>query len=82
MIAMQLLTHENMLEIEELRKNSKFKFDIIIKDSSIYIRFHTSTNFDIDSINNKKKIKEYYDFFKLVYALSKKIVKVVEDLEI
>ena len=79
---MQFLTHDIMSELERIRKIANLDFDIVIKENSVYFRFYFQTDFEIDFIKNDYQIKQYYNFFKLVYVLSKKIIKSVEELEI
>lgn len=71
-----------MSELERIRKIANLVFDIVIKENSIYFRFYFQTDFEINSIKNDYQIKQYYNFFKLVYVLSKKIIKATEELEI
>lgn len=71
-----------MSELERIRKIANLDFDIVMKENSVYFRFYFQTDFEIDSIKNDYQIKQYYNFFKLVYVLSKKIIKAIEELEI
>ena len=64
-----------MSELERIRKIANLDFDIVMKENSVYFRFYFQTDFEIDSIKNDYQIKQYYNFFKLVYVLSCNITK-------
>lgn len=83
---MQLLTHEIMEDLINFRKSVEMQFDIVIKNKYIYIRFDCGQLFDIESLEkgafDEKMLKKYYDILNFTYILSKKIIKVVSEVEI
>ena len=85
-LTMQLLTHEIMEDLINFRKTTDMLFDVVIKNNNIYIRFDCGKLFEINSIRNgafeEKMLKKYYDILNFTYILSKKIMKVVDELEI
>ena len=76
-----------MEELVNFRKLVDIQFDIVIKNNYIYIRMdNRGPLFEMNSLKKgafeEKMLKKYYDILNFTYILSKKIIKVVEELEV
>ena len=80
----QILTSDVMSEMVKFSEEYDIKFDIIIRNYKIYIRFHTGNLFESNVLTkaiNYDILKEYYDIIYFVLRVSKAINKAVEDVE-
>lgn len=84
-ITMQILTSDIMEILIDFRKKQGIYFDVVIKDSTIYIRFWTQPMFEPKvakkSLDKQLLAKEFY-VLKFIIEVSKKINKVVQEVEI
>lgn len=85
-LGMQILTPDVMLELLEFLNNYNTKFDIVINNNVIYIRFHCGPMFESAKLEkgafDRVVLKEYYDMLKLTYDLSCKLISTIKELEI
>ena len=85
-IGMQLLTHDIMELLLSFRKLTDIKYDILINNNVMYLRFHTYSIFELHSIKkgafDKVMLKKYYDVLDFTYTLSKTIIDLIEKTEI
>ena len=85
-IGMQLLTHDIMELLLSFRKLTDIKYDILINNNVMYLRFHTGNMFELKSIKkgafDKDMLKKYYDILDFTYTLSKTIIDLIEKTEI
>ena len=84
--AHRVLTHDIMEFLVEYRKKIDKEFDIKIDDNYMYIRVYSKEMFE-PSINNevfidKVRLKREYDIIEFIYILSKKMVEVINEMEI
>ena len=85
-IGMQLLTADVMEDLIDFQNKTHIKFNIVIKNNSIYLRFHCGTMFEPDALKkgvaNKKQLEKYYNVLNFTYNLSRKIIKLIHETEI
>ena len=84
-IVMQILTAEVMAAMIDFRKQSKIKYELTIKDSNIFIRFHTGGVFEPGLFKNSldyNMLKRYYDIIDFVFKVTREINSVVEKTDI
>lgn len=84
-IGMQILTADVMEMLIDFLKKYDMRFDIVIKNNIIYLRFHSGTMFEAASIKkgafDETTIKKYYDMVEFTYNLSDKIIKTINETE-
>jgi len=82
-IGMQILTADVMEKLIQFEKENKMKFDIVIKNNNLYLRFHSDEMFESSSFKkemlDKRTIKKYFNMLKFVYDLSNNLIKIVDD---
>jgi len=85
-IGMQLLTADVMEELIDFENKTKMKFDIVIKENELYLRFHSGEMFEAGNLKNgaldKNAIQKYFYMLNFTYNLSNKLINVVNDTEI
>ena len=85
-IGMQLLTADIMEILIDFQNKNNIKYDIIINNNVIYLRFHCGNVFEAGSIKenvfNEKNLKKYYNILKFTYELSNKIIETIKETEI
>ena len=85
-IGMQLLTADVMEELVDFENKTKMKFDIIIKDNELYLRFHSGDMFEPENFKkgplDKNSTQKYFHMLNFTYNLSNKLISVVNDTEI
>lgn len=85
-IGMQILTADIMEELVDFERKTKIKYDIYIKNNEIYLRFHTGPMFEMinrkNEIINREVTNKYFNILKLTYSLTKKIIDVIENVQI
>ena len=83
---MQILTADVMEELIEFENKTNMKFDIIINKQNLYLRFDSGEMFESGNIKkeilDKKLIEKYFYMINFTYNLSKKIIKVINEIEI
>lgn len=82
---MQLLTADVMEELMEFENNTRMRFDIVIRNNELYLRFHSGSMFEPKNIKggalNKEEIQKYFYMLNLTYNLSKRLISLVNETE-
>ena len=85
-IGMQLLTADVMEELIDFENKTNMKYDIIINNNNIYLRFHCGTMFEPQALKNgiidKRHLQKYFYMLNFTYNLSNKIIKLINETEI
>ena len=85
-IGMQLLTADVMEELIEFINKTNIRYDIVIKNDNIYIRFHSGAMFETGSLKkgpiDKEMVQKYFYMLNFTYNLSNKIIKLINETEI
>ena len=85
-IGMQLLTADVMEELIDFENKTNIKFDIVIKENELYLRFHSGDMFEPINLKNgpidKKSIEKYFYMLNFTYNLSNKLINVINNTEI
>ena len=85
-IGMQILTADVMEELVDFENKTKMKFDIVIKENELYLRFHSGDMFEPTNLKNgpldKKTIEKYFYMLNFTYNLSNKLIDVINNTEI
>lgn len=83
---MQLLTADIMEILIDFQNKNNIKYDIIINNNIIYLRFHCGNMFEAQSIKKgifeEESLRKYYNILKFTYELSNKIIEVINETEI
>ncbi len=82
---MQILTAEVMSTMIDFIQQSKIKYELTIKDSNIFIRFHTGEVFEPSLFKNSldySMLKKYYDIIDFVFKVTREINSVIEKTDI
>ncbi len=84
-IAMRILSPDTMEALTSFYDKYKVDFEVLIKGNDLYLRFFTGNLFEykrLKSMSNKKELFLYYSTVKFVIDLTKKINRVVNEIEI
>lgn len=85
-IGMQLLTADVMQELVDFENKTKMKFDIVIKENELYLRFHSGNMFEPTNLKkgplDKEAIQKYFYMLNFTYNLSNKLINVINETEI
>jgi len=85
-IGMQLLTADVMEELINFENKTNIKYDIVIKNNNIYLRFHCGTMFEPQALKkgiiDKECLQKYFYMLNFTYNLSDKIIKLIHETEI
>lgn len=85
-IGMQLLTADVMEELIDFENRTNMKYDMVINNNSIYLRFHCGPMFEPQALKkgiiDKKDIQKYFYMLNFTYNLSDKIIKIINETEI
>lgn len=85
-IGMQLLTADVMEELIDFENKTNMKYDIIINNNNIYLRFHCGTMFEPANLKkgvlDEKILEKYFYMLNFTYNLSDKIIKLINETEI
>ena len=85
-IGMQLLTADVMEELIGFINKTNLRYDMVIKNNNIYLRFHCGTMFEPENLKkgaiDKEKIQKYFYMLNFTYNLSDKIIKLINETEI
>ena len=84
-LAMEILTHDVMQELTEFYDTYKIKFETVIKNNNIYIKFDTGVMFEPNILKKSNDINSlwiYYNVLNFVTNLTIKINKLLKDLEV
>ena len=82
---MQLLTADVMEEMIEFENKTNMKYDIVIKENEIYLRFHCGDMFESQAIKkeiNKKQLEKYFYMLNFTYNLSNRLIELIDETEI
>ncbi len=84
-LSMEILTHDIMEELVQFYEKYKIKYEIIIKDNNIYIRFDTGVMFEPNILKKSNDVNTlwiYYNILIFTINLTTKINKLLKDIEI
>ena len=84
-LSMEILTHDIMEELVNFYVKYKIKFEIVIKNNNIYIRFDTGSMFEPNILRKSNDINTlwvYYSILNFVTNFSFKINKLLKDVEV
>ena len=85
-IGMQLLTHDIMDLLVDLKRQFGKQFDIVIKNNTMYIRLHVGNMFEAKvnkkEVVDKSILNKYFNVLEYIDLLSKEMIKVVEETQI
>lgn len=84
-ITMEILTHDIMEELVQFYDKYKIKFEIVIKNYNIYIRFDTGAVFEPNILrksNNINTLWVYYNILNFVTSFTIKINKLIKNIEV
>lgn len=85
-IAMQLLTADVMEEMIEFENKTNMKYDIVVKENEIYLRFHCGDMFEPQSVRkgiiNKVQLEKYFYMLNFTYNLSNRLIELINETEI
>ena len=80
-IAMQLLTADVMEEMIEFENKTNMKYDIVVKENEIYLRFHCGDMFEPQSVRkgiiNKAQLEKYFYMLNFTYNLSNRLIELI-----
>lgn len=83
---MQLLTADVMEELIGFVNKTNIRYDIVIKNDILYLRFHCGPMFEPTNIKkghlDKETLEKYFYMLNFTYNLSNKMIKVIEETEI
>lgn len=83
-MAMRILSADTMEALTSFYDKYKVDFEVLIKGNDLYLRFFTGNLFEykiLESMSNKKELFLYYSTVKFVIDLTKKINRVVNEIE-
>lgn len=84
-ITMEILTHDIMEELVQFYDKYKIKFEIVIKNYKIYIRFDTGAVFEPNILRKSNDINilwVYYNILNFVTSFTIKINKLIKNIEV
>lgn len=85
-IAMQLLTADVMEEMIEFENKTNMKYDVVIKENEIYLRFHCGSMFEPQALRkgiaNKEQLEKYFYMLNFTYNLSNRLIELINETEI
>lgn len=84
-LAMKLLTHSLMEEFVNFYEEFKIEFEVVIKNSKIYIRFNTGMMFEPNIIKKSHDISTlwvYYNILKFITNVTVELNKLIKDLDL
>ena len=85
-VGMQLLTADVMEELVQFENKTNMKFDIVIKENELYLRFHSGSMFEVGNIKkgalDKEAVQKYFYMLNFTYNLSNKLINVINDAQI
>ena len=83
---MQLLTADVMEEMIEFENKTNIKYDIVIKEDEIYLRFHCGSMFEPQALKkgiiNKEQLERYFYMLNFTYNLSNRLIELINETEI
>lgn len=85
-VGMQLLTADIMEELIEFENKTNMKYDIYIKNSELYLRFHSGPMFEVGKLKkgalDKETLQKYFYMLNFTYNLSNRLINIVNDTQI
>lgn len=85
-IGMQLLTADVMEELIDFENKTNMKYDVVINNNNIYLRFHCGPMFEPQSLKkgvvDEKNLQKNFYMLNFIYNLSDKIIKLIHETEI
>jgi len=85
-VGMQLLTADVMQELIDFQNNTNMKYDIVIKDNELYLRFHCGEMFEVGKLKDgpidRDTVKKYFYMLNFTYNLSNKLINIINNTEI
>ena len=85
-LGMRLLTADVMEELIEFQDKTNIKYDVYIRDSELYLRFHSGPMFEVGKLKNgaidKETLRKYFFMLNFIYNLSNKLINLVNETEI
>lgn len=84
-LAMRILTLDTIEYLLDFYNSYNLKFEIILKNYAIYIRFFTNSVFELDIFGdstNKSLLYSYYILFEFINKLSQKITATLQDIDL
>ena len=85
-VGMQLLTSDVMQELIDFQKNTNIRYDIVIKNDELYLRFHCGEMFEVGKLKNgpldRETVKKYFYMLNFTYNLSNKLINIINETEI
>ena len=84
-ITMEILTHDIMEELVQFYDKYKIKFEIVIKNYNIYIRFDTGAVFEPNILRKSNDINTlwiYYNILNFVTSFTIKINRLIRNIEV
>lgn len=83
---MQLLTADVMELLINFYEITNIKYDIIVRNNNIYLRFYTGAMFELKSLKNeavnKEVLQKYYKVLQFSYELADKLINIINDTQI
>ena len=83
---MQLLTADIMEILIDFQNKNNIKYDIIINNNIIYLRFHCGNMFEPEAVNkdvfDEKNLEKYYNILQFTSELSNKVIEIVKETDI
>ena len=83
--AMRILTTDVMMLLLDFYEKYEMKFEIILKEQKIFLRFYTGKIFEKKLFRNpmkKKNLFIYYSIMEFVIELTKSINRALEQIEL
>ena len=83
-MATRILTADLMEELIEFNEYCNLKYEIVMKDKKIYLRFFTGPMFEplfCNTIIDKKSLYTYYYIFNFVCSITEKINKALSNID-
>lgn len=84
-LGMQLLTADVMQDLIDFQNENNIRYDIVIENDVLYLRFHCGRIFEPTNIKNemidKKMLEKYYNVLKFTNVLVEKIINLINETE-
>ena len=85
-LGMRLLTADIMEELMKFQDKTNMKYDVYIRDSELYLRFHSGPMFEVGKLKNgaldEETLRKYFYMLNFTYNLSTKLINLVNETEI
>ena len=81
-----MLTADIMEILIDFQNKNNIKYDIIINNNIIYLRFHCGNMFEPEAVNkdvfDEKNLEKYYNILQFTSELSNKVIEIVKETDI